>query len=153
MTIEPKAATFGPAMGRRRVSFVSFVRVDYVAGGRPSKCPQRKDFIDLALEYQGDETELATLFGVCVRTVQRWIEKLGVADWMLRARIHTDIKARGIIRRRIFDDDFMAATYWLNRSDRLRELAESKSVGYDQPPRERVLDEYMGRDDVEERSG
>lgn len=90
-----------------------------------SKYPGEIDFVNFAHEYKGDITELAAYFGVTTQTIHNWIKKNNHQDAILTARHSTDIRARGVIRRRIYEDDHLgAAMYWLDRSDKLREGAQ-----------------------------
>lgn len=88
------------------------------------------DLVNVVYECKGDITEIAAFFDVTRQTIKNWIKRFDIAKDVSRARIETDIRARGVIRQRIYEGKPGAAKYWLDRSDKLR-LAAGQKIDYD----------------------
>ena len=100
--------------------------------GRPSKIPPTSDFIDIIHSLNGDISELAGYYSVHPDTIQRWIKQAGVAGEVVSARTPLTAKAVGVVRRRIIEDDHLgAATFWIERTDKLRAQAMEEGTPTD----------------------
>ena len=93
-----------------------------------SKCPDKQSFVEVAREYEGNLSSMGEHYNVTDKTIRNWISRLDCAREVADARTSRDIKARGVIWRKIDEGHLGASMYWLDRSDKLSAEADKQGV-------------------------